>query len=784
MSKLLLSAIVCTMVAISADAQKVRPAIPADPVIESKVESTLSRMSLDDKVGQMCEISIDVITDMKASAKGFAFNRAAVDKVMGDYRVGSILNVPLSVAQTPATWRNVIYTLNKKSMETNGIPEIYGVDQIHGASYTMGATFFPQPICQAASFNRNIPFRVSEISAYESRACLIPWVYAPVMDLGRQPNWPRGWESFGEDCYVNSEMAAQSVLGFQGPDPNHIDMNHVAVSIKHFMAYGVPVTGKDRTPSSVSDRELREKYFIPFKNCIQNGALTLMVNSASNNGMPFHANKKLLTDWLKDGLNWDGMIVTDWADIDNLWKREHIAADKEHAIALAINAGIDMSMDPYDVNFCTLLKEAVSEGLVPMSRINDAVKRILRLKYRLGLFDTKTWNQPDKIAKKYPDFASAKFANEALKFAEEGEVLLKNEGNVLPISKGSKILVAGPNANSLRTLNGGWSYTWQGNRTDELVGGKYNTIYTALVNKYGKDNVALAEGVTYKKGVANWADENIPEIEKAVRAAVDADVIVACVGENSYCETPGNFNDLMMSENQRNLVKALAQTGKPVVLVLNEGRPRVINDIEPLSKAVIDVMLPGNYGGDALANLVAGDANFSAKLPITYPHYTSSLHTYDYKVSENQSTMEGSYNYDAKMDVQWPFGSGLSYTTYKYAHLKVDKSSFADGDELTFTVEVTNTGSRAGKEIVILYSSDLVASLVPDNRRLRNFDKVELQPGETKTVTMKIKASDLAFVNSDGKWTLEEGEFLIHCADQQLKLNCTKTKIWDSQNIQ
>ncbi|KXB85986.1 glycosyl hydrolase family 3 protein [Prevotella sp. DNF00663] len=774
--------LVLTMLALQvgfcAWAQSVRPAIKPDANIEKQVKEQLSKMSLDDKVGQMCEITIDAITDFSKAKTGFALSAVQTDTVLSKYRVGSILNVPLSVAQTPKVWRTLISELNRKSMAVNGIPQVYGVDQIHGATYTMGATFFPQPIVQAASFNKNIPFRVAEVSAYESRACLIPWVYAPVMDLGRNPNWPRMWESFGEDDYVNSVMAVQAVKGYQGPDPNHIDMNHVAVSIKHFMAYGVPVTGKDRTPSMITERELKERYFEPFKHCVENGALTLMVNSASNNGVPFHANKKLLTDWLKDGLNWDGMIVTDWADINNLYTREHVAADKKHAIAMAINAGIDMSMDPYSVDFCTLLKQAVNEGLVPMSRIDDAVSRILRFKYRVGLFDKKTWDKPERIAKNYPDFASSKFAAEATRFAEEGEVLLKNEDGILPLKKDTRILVAGPNANTLRGLNGGWSYTWQGDKTDQLVGDKYNSIYKALANKFGAANVTLAEGVRYKAG-SDWEAEDASDLEKAVAAAGNSDVIVACVGENSYCETPGNFNSLMLSENQRHLVKALAKTGKPIVLVLNGGRPRIINDIVPLSKAVVDVMLPGNYGGDALANLLAGDCNFSGKLPFTYPRTTSSLHTYDYKVSENQSTMAGNYNYDAKMDVQWPFGAGLSYTTFKYSNLRVNKTSFDVNDELTVSVDVTNSGQKAGKEAVLLYFSDVVASLVPDNRNMCGFDKIDLQPGETKTVTLKVPARSLAFVNSDMKWALEEGEFLFHCGNQQVKLNCTKTATWE-----
>ena len=502
-----------------------------------------------------------------------------------------------------------------------------------------------------------------------------------------------------------------------------------------------------------------------------------MVNSAVDNGMPFHANKELLTDWLKRDLNWDGLIVTDWADINNLCTRDHIAATKKEAIKIAINAGIDMSMVPYETSFCTYLKELVEEGEVPMSRIDDAVARVLRLKYRLGLFDNPYWD----IAE-YDKFGSPEHAAEALRAAEESEVLLKNDGNLLPLKQGTKILLAGPNANSMRCLNGGWSYSWQGHRADEFAGA-YNTIYEALCNKFGKDNITYEPGVTYAPYKNdNWWEENPVEIEKAVAAAANADVIIACIGENSYCETPGNLNDLTLSANQRNLVKALAATGKPVILVLNEGRPRIINDIEPLAKAVVHVMLPGNYGGDALANLLAGDVNFSGKLPYTYPKYINSLATYDYKHCENVGQMAGNYNYDAVMDVQWPFGFGLSYTSYAYSNLKVDKSSFAPGDVITVSVDVTNTGSVEGKESVLLYSSDLVASSTPDIKRLRGFDKISLKPGETKTVTLKLAADDLAFVGYDGLWRLEKGDFVLACGGKTVTVTCTDTKVWNTPN--
>ena len=753
------------------------PAISADPVIEAHIQEWLKKMTLEEKIGQMCEITVDVVTDFPGSKDGFKLSEAMLDTVIGKYKVGSILNVPLSVAQKKEVWAAAIKQIQEKSMKEIGIPCIYGVDQIHGTTYTLDGTLFPQGVNMGATFNRSLVRRGAEISAYETKAGCIPWTYAPVVDLGRDPRWPRMWENYGEDCYVNAEMGVEAVKGFQGDDPNHIGEYNVAACMKHYMGYGVPVSGKDRTPSSISRSDMREKHFAPFLAAVRAGALSVMVNSGVDNGMPFHANRELLTEWLKEDLNWDGMIVTDWADINNLCTRDHIAATKKEAVKIAINAGIDMSMVPYEVSFCDYLKELVQEGEVPMSRIDDAVARVLRLKYRLGLFENPYWD-----IKKYNKFGSEEFARVALQAAEESEVLLKNEGNILPLAKGTKILLAGPNANSMRCLNGGWSYSWQGHLADQCAGA-YNTIYESLCNKYGKENIIYEPGVTYAPYKNdNWWEENQPEIEKSVAAASRADVIIACIGENSYCETPGNLSNLTLSENQRNLVKALAATGKPVILILNQGRPRIINDIVPLAKAVINVMLPGNYGGDALANLLAGDANFSGKMPFIYPKYINALANYDYKPCENMGQMGGNYNYDSVMDVQWEFGFGLSYTTYSYSNLKVDKTSFTADDVLTVSVDVTNTGKVAGKESVLLYSKDLVASSTPDNIRLRNFEKIELNPGETKTVTMQLKGSDLAFVGYDGKWRLERGDFTIKCGGQTLDINCTETKVWDTPN--
>ena len=765
-------AVVCCCSAWAA-AQTAKPAIPRDEQLEEKVEKTLAKMTLDEKIGQMLELNLDIMGTYDASGK-WKLNETMLDTCISKYKVGSLLNAPGTRAATVEQWQEWIRLIQKKSMKHIGIPDVFGLDHNHGVTYTQGGTLFPQPINIAASFNTELARTGAQVTAYESRAANCPWVYNPVTDLGRDPRWSRIWESFGEDPIVNARMAEAEIMGYQGNDHNHLSRYNVATSLKHYMGYGAPFTGKDRTPAYIAPNVLREKYFEPFKAAVQAGALTIMVNSSSINGVPVHASYEYLTQWLKKDLNWDGMIVTDWADINNLFTRERVAKDKKDAIRIAINAGIDMSMDPYSVEFCILLKQLVNEGKVSQERIDDAVRRILRLKYRIGLFD-----EPNTGGKGYEKFGSQEHADLALRSAEETEILLKNEG-VLPLAKGKKILLTGPNANQMRCLNGGWSYTWQGSKAEDLAE-KYNTIYEALCNKYGQENVILNQGVTYNEKGQYW-EENEPQIEKAVAAAAQADVIIACVGENSYCETPGNLTDLWMSENQRNLVKALAKTGKPIVLVLNEGRPRLIADIEPLAKAIVHIMLPGNYGGDALANLLAGDANFSAKLPYTYPKEINSLANYDYKVSEEVGTMAGAYNYDAKVSLQWPFGYGLSYTTFEYANLKVDKANFTADDTLTVTVDVKNTGSRAGKESVLLYSSDLIASIVPDNKRLRCFTKISLEPGETKTVTFTLPAKDLAFVGADGRWTLEEGDFLLRVARLTAPTTCTKTKVWNTPN--
>ena len=771
MKKILLS---ISMLALAYTASANVPVIKSDPKIEAQVEQTLKKLTLEEKIGQMMELVTDLFGANDKNGV-FYIDEHKTDSILSRYKIGSILNAPNTCAPTAKQWEKYIAQIQKISMKRIGIPCVFGLDQNHGSTYTQGGTLFPQNINVAATFNREIARRSAEATAYETRAVSVPWTYSPTVDLGRDARWPRIWENFGEDCYLSSEMGKAMVYGFQGEDPNNIDQYHIATSMKHFMGYGVPWTGKDRTPAYISPADLREKHFAPFLAGLQAGALTVMVNSASVNGMPMHANKEILTGWLKEETGWDGVLITDWADINNLYTREMVAKDKKDALRIAINAGIDMIMEPYSCDACGYLIELVKEGKIPMSRIDDACRRVLRMKYRLDLF-----KNPTQKLKNYPKFGGEEFAKLALEGATESMVLLKNEGNILPLQHGKKILLTGPNANQMRCLDGGWSYTWQGHRADEFAG-KYNTIYEAFCNEYGKENVILNQGVTYNEKGKYW-EENEPQIQGAVDAAKNVDVIVACIGENSYTETPGNLTDLWLSENQRNLVKELAKTGKPVVLVLNEGRPRLIADIEPLAQGIIDILIPGNMGGDALVNLVSGKSNFSGKMPYTYPKEINSLANYDFKKSEEVGTMEGAYDYNAKITQQWGFGYGLSYTSYKYSNLKVSQSDFRHGDIIKVSVDVKNTGKVAGKESVLLFSSDLIASMVPDGRRLRAFNKIELQPGETKTVTFELKADDLAFVGWDGKWRLEEGDFKLMIADQSADIHCTDTYLWKSAN--
>ena len=750
-----------------------------DAALEKRVDSVMSNLTLEEKVGQMAQYTLDVIgkeVSPNQSVDPFEFDPAKLDTILGMYKVGSILNTTNNKAQTTEMWSYIIKTIQDRAIRETGIPVLFGIDAIHGTNYTAGATLFPQGVGMGATFNTALMEEGSRISAYETRASNIPYTFAPTMDLIRDQRWSRHWESYSEDTYLTAQMALASLKGFQGDDYNNIGKNHVAVSLKHYMGYGVPVSGKDRTPAIISESDLREKFFEPFRRAIEAGALSVMINSGHINGVSTHADHRLLTEWVKEDLNYDGVLITDWNDVENLAFRDHIASDFKDAIRISINAGIDLVMVPYNKNFCNDLIALVKEGKVKQERIDDAVRRVLRMKFRLGLFEKPYWDKAE-----YPEFGSAAHEAEAKKAADESITLLKNENNILPIKQGARILVTGPNANSMRTLNGGWSYSWQGEKT-ELFAEKYNTIFEALKNKFGEGKVKYVPGVEYKMD-GQYFEENPPQIGVAVSAASGVDYIVLCVGENSYCETPGNLDELTLSENQTALAKALLKTGKPVILVLNEGRPRLIRSIEPETKAVIQLYLPGNYGADALADVLTGEVNPSGKLPYTYPKFEQGLITYDHKPSQNiEGKMEGAYDYGAQTSVQYPFGFGLSYTTFEYTNLAVDKKEFKSGDSIQISIDVKNTGNVAGKESVLLFSSDLVASVTPDVRRLRAFDKVMLNPGETKTVKLKLAANDLAFVNELGKWTLEAGDFRLQAGNLTDNIKCMATKTWDTPN--
>jgi beta-glucosidase len=733
-----------------------------NPAIEAKVTSVLSKMTLEEKVGQMAQVSIESLGSVKDNA--FNLDPVKFNDAVVNYKIGSALNTP-GVLLNHKQWNEVITRFQEATKQTRmKIPIIYGLDHIHGVNYIGGATLFPQQIGQAATWNRQLVFDCGVITAYESRAAGVPWTFSPVLDLGTNPLWPRIWEGYGEDPYLTSELGVQFVKAVQEPLGSK---EKLAVSLKHYMAYSDPKSGKDRSDAWIPEHYLREYHYPPFVAAIRANARNVMVNSALINGIPVHVNKQILTDMLKKELGFTGFIVTDWQDIENVYRRDRMTNNIKEAIMLAINAGIDMSMLPYDYkNFCTDLVALVKEGKVAQSRIDDAVRRILRVKFELGLFDTPVTN-----ADAYPKFGSAEFERAAYNTAAESITLLKNLNNTLPLSRTAKLLVTGPNSNSMRSLNGGWTYTWQGERTDEYAG-RYNTIVEALRNKFGQANVNYVEGVAYnQKG--QFFEDSIINIEAAVRAAADADYIILCIGENSYTETPGNLNDLNLSDNQLALATAMQATGKPVILVLNEGRPRIIRKIEPRASAIVHVYLPGNFGADALADILTGDVNPSGKLPITYPRFANDLAGYIHKPSQGATNPQG-----GETNPQYPFGFGLSYTTFRYSNLKVSKSSFGPEETATITVTVTNTGARQGKEVVQLFVSDLVASLTPDMKRLRGFEKISLAPGASATVTFRLPLKDLAFVNPSNKKQLEAGSFKVQVGGLDTEFRVNKTAVF------
>jgi len=737
---------------------------------EAKVEALLKKMTLEEKVGQMAQITLDVIgkgKDRFTSYEPFTLDQKEMEKALIQYKIGSVLNTSNNRARTTAVWYDIIGKIQKVAMSgKNRIPVIYGIDGIHGETYTAGATMFPQEIGQAATFNRKLVREGAEISAYETRASSIPWTFSPQLDLGPDPRFPRQQETFGEDPYLAGELGKAMVKGFEGENNDVSNPFRVATSVKHFLGYQSSISGKDRTPAVISDQALREYHLPPFKAAIDAGAKTIMINSGLINGVPVHANYEILTKMLKEELGFKGLVVTDWGDIENLYARDHVAKNNKDAVRLAINAGIDMSMIAYNYEpFCDDLIALVKEGQVKEERINDAVRRILMVKYDLNLFEKPTTNPKD-----YPKFGSPAFEKAAYNIAAESITLLKNTDQVLPLSKSLKVLVTGPNANSMRTLNGAWTYSWQGEKVEEFAA-KYNTILKAIQRKAGQQNVSYIPGVSYKMD-GKYYEEYADKMDEAVDAAKNADVIVLCLGENTYTETPGNLNDLYISDLQTELAQKLAATGKKIILVLNEGRPRVISKFENKMAAVLQTYQPGNFGGDALADILYGDVNPSGRLPYTYPQYPNALFTYYHKPSESRSTTEGVYNYDADYNPQYVFGQGLSYTTFTYSDIKLSSKVLKAGEKLTVAVDITNSGKVNGKESVLLYTSQLVSSPIsPDAKRLRAFDKIDLKAGETRTVTFHISPEDLAVVMPDLKKVTEPGEFTIQIADKKINFN-------------
>lgn len=732
---------------------------------QSKIDSILTLMTLEEKVGQMTQVTLDVIgegDDRFSSYEPLNLDKKLLTRAVKEYHVGSFLNTANNRALTREKWYSIIREIQntvKKETRLN-IPVIYGVDEIHGATYTVGATMFPQQIGQAASRNPEMVKRGAAITAYETRASGISWNFSPVLDLGLDPRFSRMWESFGEDPYLASVLGVAMIDGYEGEDNNIGHPERVASTMKHFLGYHAVTSGKDRTPSFIPQDVLREYHLPSFKAAVEAGSHTIMVNSGIINGIPVHANYDLLTALLKEELGFEGLVVTDWADIENLHRRDRIAVSDKDAIKMAINAGVDMSMVPYEYErFFDNLVELVKEGEVKESRIDDAVRRILKVKLSLNLFETPVTHYKD-----YPKFGSKEHEQTAYDMAAESITLLKNEKNILPLPKNVKVLVTGPNANSMRTLNGAWTYSWQGEKTPEFSE-QYNTVLEAVQNKIGKGNVKFVPGVKYIEEGKYYEEEKV-DFDEAISAAREVDYILLVLGENTYTEKPGDLNDLYLSDLQTELAQKLAATGKPVILVLNEGRPRIISKFEKDMVAVVQTYLPGNYGGDALADVIFGDVNPSGKLPYNYPRFPNALIPYIHKHSEEQTKSEGVYNYEADYSPQYSFGAGLSYTTFEYSNLQLDKPTGKNGDKIVVKVNVTNTGKLAGKEAVELYTSDLYASeITPDVKRLRKFEKISLEPGETKTVEFELDTNSLGYFTPKGEFKVEAGEFEIHIKD-------------------
>jgi beta-glucosidase len=672
-------------------------------------------------------------------------------KAVVDYGVGSILNVD-NQALSVQKWQELIRAIQLEAQKTRlKIPVLYGLDSIHGANYVLGATLFPQPLGMAATWNPELMLRDSQISAAETRKAAVPWAFSPVLGVARQPLWPRAYETFGEDTYLSTVMGVAAVRGYEGT--NLSSPTSVAASIKHYMGYSDPTNGGDRSPAMLSDRELREYYLPPFAAAVKAGAHTVMVNSSEIEGIPVHANKYLLTEVLRDELGFRGFIVSDWGDIKNLVSIHHVAPTEKDATRMAVLAGIDMSMVPSSYSFSDLMLQLVQEGTIPMSRVDDAVRRILILKYQLGLFD-----DPMRGASASTVIGSPESRSVNLQAAEESITLLKNEGGVLPLSKTMHVLVTGPDADSLIPLDNGWSYTWQGGDAS-LYPKDEPTILEAIQDKIGAANITYTPGTTFDKEI---------DIDGAANAAAKADAIVACIGEWTYAETPGNIPDLTLPDAQLELVRRLEATNKPVILVLTEGRPRIIRTVVGGARGILMAYNPGNEGGEAVADILFGDVNPSGKLPITYPRWVNRLFTYDHKFFTGQDSPEGA----ALSSPQWDFGYGLSYTKFDYSDLRVSPVTATGAQTTHVSIDVRNAGDREGKEVVELYLSKRFASITPPLKRLKRFAKIDLRPGEDQRISFELTPYDLSFIGREDKRIVEPGIFDVHVG------GLTQTFVW------
>jgi beta-glucosidase len=701
-----------------------------------RVEALLRRMTLEEKVGQMTQLEIGMVTTGKD--QDIQIDWTKLEKAVVKLGVGSILNVK-DQALPVEKWRDIIGKIQDASQKTRlKIPVIYGIDSIHGVNYVRGSTLYPQEIGMAATWNPPLMQRLAEITALETRAAGIPWTFSPVLDLGRQPLWPRFYETFGEDPYLATVMGAAFVRGIEGDDIS--SPNHVATSLKHYVGYSFPLNGRDRTSAWVPENYLREYFLPPFTAAVKAGARTVMVNSAEINGVPGHINHHILTDILRGELGFQGVVVSDWEDIKKLVSQWKVAVDEKEATRLAVLAGIDMSMVPSDYSFGDLLVQLVKEGRVPMSRIDEAVRRILRLKFDLGLFENPTLSAP------ISSFATAESRQVSLQAARESMTLLKNENNLLPLAKDRKVLVTGPTADSLVSLNNGWTYVWQGNNAD-LYPKDRPTILQAIQARIGK-NVTYVPGTTLDKEI---------DIPAAVSAARQADVAIICLGEGAYAETPGNITDLNLSEAQVRLAQAIEALGKPVLLVLVEGRPRIINLIADRAQGILMAYNPSNEGGTAVADVIFGDYSPSGKLPFTYPRTANGFINYDHKLFETEETSFG----NAAFKPQFEFGHGLSYTTFIYSNLKLARKTLAMNGQMNVSVTVTNTGKRASKETIILYVRDIVATVAPPGKRVKRFANIYLEPAQSRSLTFTLGRDDLSFIDAANKSTIEPGDFEV-----------------------